>query len=111
MRLKSGQLDGVEWLSCKSSQAREDALLWLTLEITNAANRAIILARKIIQHDACPLARSELCLANELNLSRFDAVDVNVLTDDETVCVSRQNQVGICKGSKRVSQPMNDSTF
>jgi hypothetical protein len=34
-----------------------------------------------------------------------------VLTDDETVCVSRQNQVGICKGSKRVSQPMNDSTF
>jgi hypothetical protein len=30
-----------------------------------------------------------------------------MLTDNETVCVSRQDQVGICEGGKQLANPLN----
>ena len=99
--LKSCQLDGVERLSGKSRETGENALLWLALEITNATNRAIVFARKIVQDDTGPLSWSKFGLTDELDHPRFDTVDVDALADDETVRVGRQDYTSICERCKK----------
>ena len=87
LRLKSDQLSRIEWFSGQTRQSRKDAFLGLALKIANSANRSFIFTRSIVQNNAGPVTWCEFCLTDELNHSRFDAVDVYALSDDEAIRV------------------------
>ena len=69
--------------------AREDAAQSLALEVVDAGDAAVVLAGRRVEHDARPVARRELRLAEERNHARLRARHEDAVADDEVVRRSR----------------------
>ena len=69
-------------------------MLGLTSEVSGLSDRSVILAEWLIQENSGPISLTELCLPDELDASRVDAVDVDAFADDERVRVLREDVRG-----------------
>ena len=73
-------------------QFREDTVAGLTGEVASGANRPVVLAQRLVQEDAGPIAaRAKLCHADILDPPGLDAINENPVTDDKAVRVFGQN--------------------
>jgi len=79
----------------KAREAREDALLGLALEVADAADGSVVLADGLVQHDARPVARRELRVADVRDLARLRPADPHAVADDEAVGIFRQDDTGV----------------
>ena len=53
------------------------------LEILDAADGSVVFAERVVEHDAGPLARGELGLAEEGDLAAFRAADPDLREEEE----------------------------